>query len=271
MQGYPSNQGYTSNQGMPQYSDQPNYGQYGEALYNKEQPEGGVNFTQAVRLGFIRKVYGIVSAQLLISLVFIIAGMFLNLNTISKAATNVLVTLYAISIIALFTTTILICCCFRRSFPANYICLGIFTLAESFLLFLFTSNFSPDTVIIALAMTAAMTIGITIYAMTTKTDFTYCGALLWMFSLGLIVFWILFFLMSPFRNGKGNKWLYIGCCMAGIVIYSIYLVYDTQLMIGKFDNEYSVDDYVFAAINIYLDIINLFIYILRLVAIIKGE
>jgi FtsH-binding integral membrane protein len=71
---------------------------------------------------------------------------------------------------------------------------------------------------------------------------------------------------------KGNdKMRYIAGCMTDVIIYSLYLVYDTQLMIGKFDNEYSVDDYVFAAINIYLDIINLFIYILRLVAIIKGE
>lgn len=264
-------QGYTSNQGMPQYADQPNYGQYGEALYNKEQQGSDVNFTQAVRFGFIRKVYGIVSAQLLISLIFIIAGMFLDLRIISNLAGNILAILYAISIVALITTAILICCCFRRSFPANYICLGIFTLAESFLLFLFTSRFSANTVIIALAMTAAMTIGLTLYAMTTKTDFTYCGALLWMCSLGLIVFWILFIFMSPFGNDKGNKVLYIGCCMAGVVIYSLYLVYDTQLMIGKFGNEYSVDDYVFAAINIYLDIINLFIYILQIVAVAKSN
>ena len=268
MQGYPSNQGYTSNQGMPQYADQPNYGQYGEALYNKEQPEGGVNFTQAVRLGFIRKVYGIVSAQLLISLVFVIAGMVLNLNKISEKGVNVLIILYVISSITVIITAILICCCFRRSFPANYICLGIFTLAESFILFLFTSTFPAENVLLALAMTAAMTVGLTIYAMTTKTDFTYCGAMLWMFSLGLIIFWILFYFMM---NKYKFSFYYIIGCMAGIIIYSLYLIYDTQLMIGKFDNEYSVDDYVFAAINIYLDIINLFIYILQFISAVKGN
>ena len=52
--------------------------------------------------------------------------------------------------------------------------------------------------------------------------------------------------------------------MAVVVIYSIYLLYDTQLIMGKFGNEYSIDDYIFAALNLYLDIINLFLYILQI-------
>lgn len=42
---------------------------------------------------------------------------------------------------------------------------------------------------------------------------------------------------------------------------------DTQLIIGgkhaKF--QFSVDDYVFAALNLYLDIINLFLFILQII------
>ena len=53
--------------------------------------------------------------------------------------------------------------------------------------------------------------------------------------------------------------------MTDVIIYSLYLVYDTQLMIARIGYEYSIDDYVFAAINIYLDIINILIYILRIV------
>ena len=42
------------------------------------------------------------------------------------------------------------------------------------------------------------------------------------------------------------------------------LIYDTQLVIGKFGREYEIDDYIFAALAIYIDIINLFSFILRL-------
>ena len=55
-------------------------------------------------------------------------------------------------------------------------------------------------------------------------------------------------------------------CAIGVLIFSMYVVYDTQLIVGgkhkKF--QFSVDDYIFAALALYLDVINLFLYILAL-------
>ena len=271
-QGYTSNQGYPSSQPMPpQYAQDPNYGQYNQPLYSKEQQGGGsFDFDQMARLGFIRKVFGILSAQLLLSTIFVLgAVVYTSIKGRNDAikqlfSSNIIGALYVISIFAIIITAILICCCFRRVFPANYICLGIFTLAESFILFLICAQFQPETVLIALALTTAVTIGLTVYAMTTKTDFTYCGAFLWMFLFSFIVFGILFFFCFG-RLAPKNKSLYIGICCVGVIIYSLYLIYDTQLVMGKCGVEYSIDDYVFAALNLYLDIINLFLYILRIV------
>ena len=52
----------------------------------------------------------------------------------------------------------------------------------------------------------------------------------------------------------------------GAIIFSFYIIYDTQLIIGGEHKKYQfdVDDYVFATITLYLDIINLFLYILDL-------
>ena len=64
--------------------------------------------------------------------------------------------------------------------------------------------------------------------------------------------------------------LYAGC---GCLIFSMFIVYDTQLIAGSAapgaeqgSRKYAIgyDDYVFAALNIYLDIINLFIYLLQI-------
>lgn len=42
-----------------------------------------------------------------------------------------------------------------------------------------------------------------------------------------------------------------------------YLVFDTQLMLGgKHRYALSPEEYIFAALNLYLDIINMFLYIL---------
>lgn len=52
----------------------------------------------------------------------------------------------------------------------------------------------------------------------------------------------------------------------GALLFSLYLIYDTQLMLGgKHKYTISPEEYVFAALNLYLDIINIFIYILTII------
>ena len=60
-----------------------------------------------------------------------------------------------------------------------------------------------------------------------------------------------------------TKWTLIGFGIAGGLIFSLYIVYDTQLMLGG-KHKYALDpeEYVFAALSLYLDVINLFIYVL---------
>ena len=54
----------------------------------------------------------------------------------------------------------------------------------------------------------------------------------------------------------------------GCLVFSLYIVYDTQLIIGSPDAKkphrytFTVDDYAFAAANLYLDVINLFYMVL---------
>lgn len=52
----------------------------------------------------------------------------------------------------------------------------------------------------------------------------------------------------------------------GALLFSVYLVYDTQLLIGGEHHKYSIspEDYVFAALTLYLDIIQLFLMILQI-------
>merc|ERR1719213_626827 len=50
----------------------------------------------------------------------------------------------------------------------------------------------------------------------------------------------------------------------GALVFSGYIVYDTQLIVGGKHRAYQfgLDDYVVACLNIYLDIVNLFLIIL---------
>jgi len=51
----------------------------------------------------------------------------------------------------------------------------------------------------------------------------------------------------------------------GALLFSIYIIFDTQMILGKGDLKYSLDDAYLAAIKLYLDIVNLFLSILRIV------
>lgn len=110
----------------------------------------------------------------------------------------------------------------------------------------------------AAGLTAAMVFGLTLYAIRTKEDFTICGGLLYVLA---VIF--SFAMLMALIFGPQMK-LAIACL--GVLLYSFYLVHDTQMIIGgkhkkfKFDK----DSYVLAAMAIYLDIINLFLFILQI-------
>ena len=55
---------------------------------------------------------------------------------------------------------------------------------------------------------------------------------------------------------------------ASALIFSLYILYDTSKMIN---GDYADDEYAQAALNIYLDIVNLFIDILRICKWLAGQ
>jgi len=54
-----------------------------------------------------------------------------------------------------------------------------------------------------------------------------------------------------------------------VFFYGLYLIYDTQLLIGNKYFDIGIDDYIIASIVLYIDIVLLFIKLLRLIGIIK--
>lgn len=120
-----------------------------------------------------------------------------------------------------------------------------------------TAFIDPKTVMIAAILTAVIVFALTLYACTTKTDFTYCGGILFMLCLGLVGASILSIFWS-------NRILDIAITYGGALLFGLYLIYDTQLIVGKHSHKLSIDDYVLGAMMLYIDIIQLFIYILRI-------
>lgn len=115
-------------------------------------------------------------------------------------------------------------------------------------------------VLMAVGICAIVCFALTVYAFQTKYDFTTCGTGLFVAVLVLFLFGLVLLL---FPSNIGNTiYAAIGC-----LLFSLYLVYDTQLLIGG-NHKYSVspEEYVFAALNLYIDVVQLFLMILRLIS-----
>jgi protein lifeguard len=138
--------------------------------------------------------------------------------------------LIGLPILLIATICALVCCRLDQKVPINYILLFTFTVCESFCVASVCQNTNPKVVLEAASLTTGMVFAITLYAMFTKTDFTIFGPLLF---IGLMVFSIAGFFMAIFGFKMGLLWSTIG-----VIIFSFYLLYDTQLILGGKDRKY---------------------------------
>jgi len=114
-------------------------------------------------------------------------------------------------------------------------------------------------VLMAVGLCAAVCFGLTMFAFQTKWNFTVMGGALFVAVIILMIFGI----VAIFIPGKTLTLVYASC---GALLFSLYLVYDTQLMMGgKHKYSISPEEYIFAALNLYLDIVNIFLYILTII------
>lgn len=214
-----------------------------------------------VRAGFIVKVYGILSAQL--ALTAAVAAPFVlneSVKAFAKAYGFPLVILAVVLNIAFLCFLVCPCGCEEnmRRFPRNYLLLGGFTLTEGFLVGVCCAFYSASSVFLSVVCTAVLVVGLSIYAMTTKRDFTDMGPYLFAGMLCLLFFGFFCMLVqSPFMQK-------VYCCL-GMLLFSFYLIYDTQLIVGQGSVALTIDDYVFGALQLYMDIIQLFMFMLQLI------
>lgn len=169
--------------------------------------------------------------------------------------------LFYVALALLFITMLSMACCetVRRTSPTNFIFLGIFTLAQGFMLGMMTLAFKADEVMLGVGLTAVICFALTLFAFQTKWDFTVMGGVLFVAVILLMVLGI----VGIFWPGKTLSLIYGAL---GALVFSIYLIYDTQLMMGgKHKYSISPEEYIFASLNLYLDIVNIFIYIMTII------
>jgi FtsH-binding integral membrane protein len=221
---------------------------------------GGVNHkvcdaSEVVRRGFIRKVYGLLAVQLILTTVIAAPFMYMGVYQLQ----GMFWLFYLALASSMFIMIGLSCCCAQlaRQVPYNYMFLIGITICEAVIVGFVSACYTVESVLLAAGMTAVIFVGLTLFAMFSKTDFTGMGpylfaAMLCLMLLGIVAIFI--------------RTLQIVYAALGALLFSFYIVYDTQMIVGGThkQHQFSIDDYVFAALSIYLDILNLFLMLLRI-------
>lgn len=111
----------------------------------------------------------------------------------------------------------------------------------------------------AVGITAAICFSLTVFAFQSKVDFTGAGPYLFVAAICLMIFGFILIFFTP------SKTVHLIYSSLGALLFAFYLVYDTQMMMGG-SHKYSIspEEYIFASLNLYLDIVNIFIYILSI-------
>eukprot|EP00325_Prymnesiales_sp_UTEX-LB-985_P000402 CAMPEP_0174708178 /NCGR_PEP_ID=MMETSP1094-20130205/10497_1 /TAXON_ID=156173 /ORGANISM="Chrysochromulina brevifilum, Strain UTEX LB 985" /LENGTH=324 /DNA_ID=CAMNT_0015906691 /DNA_START=32 /DNA_END=1006 /DNA_ORIENTATION=- len=150
--------------------------------------------------------------------------------------------------------------CYKNKHPLNIILLGVFTCFMSYLIGLTCTFYAAAgmgvLVVEAFAITSIIFIALTAFAMYSKIDFSFLGMILPCLLLILIVwgfFVFVFFDSFAFRQAYA---------LAGTIIFVLYILYDTHSICERME----YDDYVFGAVSLYLDFLNLFLFILQLLS-----
>jgi protein lifeguard len=183
------------NPAYPNQSQQPPDGMYS----GYQDPENDKNYDfndESIRRGFIRKVYSILcvsSDRKVDTNVILRASMFFT-QQVQLTITLGFISLFTfhegtklwvkqhpemiwISLGVLLVTMISMACCekVRRNFPMNFIFLGLFTLAQSFVLGTMSARYTGQEILLAVGITAGVCFALTIFAFQTKIDFTVMG------------------------------------------------------------------------------------------------
>ena len=215
------------------------------------------------RKAFVGKVYGLLCLQILLTLVIVVAMMQGGYGFYAWALTDGAWTRG----VALISTFVLIISmmCFKNAYPMNLILLFSFTACTAYTIGITCSGFAANgmlnLVVEAFAITSLIFIALTIFTMQSKIDFSFLGMVLPICLFSFMIWG--FFAVFAFPSFAFSQ-VY---ALIGVILFSLYVLYDTHAITTYL----CYDDYVLGAINLYLDFVNLFLFILQLLTSCRTE
>jgi FtsH-binding integral membrane protein len=222
--------------------------------YNLSYPiESSINLQSVMRQVYIWMVLGML-------LTTVVAYVTVSTSLVNIAANPVIL---VVAVIAEFGVVLGISFGFNRlSSGAATALFIVYAALNGFTLSIVLLAFSIGTVFLAFASTAALFGVMSIIGYTTRVDLSRMGTYLMMGVMGLVIAMVI----NLFVNSGLLDML---VSMAGVLIFTALTAYDTQ-RIGRMAAKMSMNGEsaakfgIFGALKLYLDFINMFLFMLRL-------
>ncbi len=212
-------------------------------------PTGSLVRTGEERATLVRRTYSLVFVSVLVT----IFGASFGLS--QPALMQMVMQHPWLSMIAVFAP-LLLATRTRQQFPANIGFVLLFTFVEGIwiapLLYLYGRN-QPGLITEAAVLTVGAFGVLTAYSFVSRRDFSAWGSF---FMVGLWVLIATMVISYLFGGGRGDIWI----ASATVLVFSGLLVFDTW----RLRNVFGPDDYVQAAVAIYLDLLNMFLAVIRI-------
>ncbi|CAG8740657.1 29301_t:CDS:2, partial [Gigaspora margarita] len=192
-----------------------------------------------IRMAFIRKVYGLLTLQLLTTVAISLFFMYFQP---AKDFVNNYQLLFYISWLAAFVVLIFLFW-LRKKHPFNLILLVLFTLCISYGVGSVVSLYSQQIVLEAFLITFGVFIALEAFTLQSKWDFSSWGPFLYA-TLWVLIFAFIFGWFLPFDRGYN-----IVISAIAALLFSAYIIYDTYMLTKRVNP----DEYVLAAVDLYLD------------------
>ena len=120
-----------------------------------------------------------------------------------------------------------------------------------------TTAYKVESVLLALGISTICCFAVSIFACYTKYDFTSWAGVMFVMMVGMILFgFVLIFVKAPFAEK-----VYAGI---GSILFMAFLALDTRMIMGGKNMEISPDEHIYATIHLYMDILQIFMFILQL-------
>ena len=241
-----------------------NYQQMNNGYYNQSMAGQRTYSESKISLAeYSKKVYAWLGGGL--SITFIIGFILMTVLTNNPAFVEKFYTVFMGAFVAEVILVVALGFFIRKlSYTASMVCFLLYSAVNGITISPILVSVGGKDAVFAFAATAVLFIAFSVYGIVTKRDLTKLGPIL---TIGLIVL-IVYSLVAMLFRMDG---LSLVISIAGILLFLGFTAYDTKKIKAGY-NYYSHDEEMLkkasvnTALELYLDFINLFLYILRLMA-----